>query len=185
MLSSDVAAGARDKALNSLFDLSATWFDAGQRLTGLYASASREAVHQGSRQLAGFGHGQIDSLTQFPAALWLEAGARTARLFDASLAVAGETHRALLQAAEAQVHLFDETVASLSGRSRLVTPWESGLALATLRTTLEKIERTMHGTGKTSAEPLAMAGAEAHPIAGQLKENAPTTRPDGRGRTRS
>jgi len=185
MLSSDVAAGARDKALNSLFDLSATWFDAGQRLTGLYASASREAVHQGSRQLAGFGHGQIDSLTQFPAALWLEAGARTARLFDASLAVAGETHRALLQAAEAQVRLFDEVASSLAGRSTLGTPWESRFALAALRTTLQTAERTMHGMGAASTESLAMAGAEAHQISEKLKENALTTRPDGRGRTRS
>jgi hypothetical protein len=185
MLPSSLAAGAREKALNSLFDLSASWFDAGQRLTGIYASAGREAVHQGSRQLAGFGHGQVDSLTQFPAALWLEAGARWARLFDATLAVAGETHRELLQAAESQVRLFDEVVTALAGGSTLGTPWESRFALAALRTTLETAERTMHGMGTASAESLAMAGEEAHQISEQLNENAPRTRPDGRGRTRS
>lgn len=185
MLPTTLAAGAREKALNSLFDLSATWFDAGQRLTGIYAAAGREAVHQGSRQLSGFGHGQVDSLTQFPAALWLEAGARSARLFDATLVVAGETHRALLQAAEAQVHLFDEVASSLAGQTTFGTPWESRFALAALRTTLEAAERTMHGMGTATGESLAMAGAEAHRISEQLKENASTTRPDGRGRTRS
>jgi hypothetical protein len=43
----------------------------------------------------------------------------------------------------------------------------------------------MHGMGAASAESLAMAGAEAHQISEKLKENALTTRPDGRGRTRS
>lgn len=185
MLPSNLAAGTREKALNSLFDLSATWFDAGQRLTGIYAAAGREAVHQGSRQLDGFGHGQSDSLTQFPAALWLEAGARAARLFDASLVVAGETHRALLQAAEIQVRLFDEMVTSLSGQASLGTPWESRFALAALRITLEAAERTMHGMGSATAESLAMAETEAYRISEQLRENASTTRPDGRGRTRS
>ena len=132
-------------------------------------------MHQGSRQLAGFGHGQVDSLTQFPATLWLEAGARSARLLDATLAVAGETHRALLQATEAQVCLFDEVVSSLAGQTALGTPWESRFALAALRTTLETAERTMHAMGTASAESLALAGAEAHQISEHLKENAPTT----------
>ena len=112
-------------------------------------------------------------------------GARSAHLFDATLVVAGEMHRALLQAAEAQVHLFDEVVSSLAGRASLGTPWESRFALAALRPPLETAERTLHGMGTASAESLAVAGAEAHPICASLKENAPTTRPNGRGRTRS
>ena len=185
MSPSNFAAGAREKALNSLFDLSATWFDASQRLTGIYASAGRETVHQASRQLAGFGHGQVDSLTHFPAALWLEAGARSARLFDASLVVVAESHRALLQASETQIRLFDEVVSSLAGQAMLGTPWESRVALSALRTTLETAERTMHGMGSATAESLAMAEAGAHRISEQLKENASTTRPDGRGRTKN
>ncbi len=184
-LTPELAAQTRESTLNNLLGLSSTWFSASQRLTDLYSAASRDALHIGSKQVAQFGHGQLDSLTAFPASLWLESSARTTRLLDTAYEILGEAHKPLIQAAEAQVRTFDQIVFASINRAAKNSPWEGEIALSAMRSTLESAEQTLHGMSAAAIETVELAEKEAHQIAENLKENRPTTRPNGRGRTTS
>lgn len=184
-LSPELVAQTREQTLNNLLGLSSTCFSASQRLSDLFSAAGRDALHLGSKQFAQFGHGQLDSLTSFPAVLWLENSARTSRLLDSAYEILGETHKSLIQSAEAQVQAFDQIVFATINRAAKNSPWEGEIALAAMRTTLETAERTLHGMSAAAVETVDLAENEVHQIAENLTENKQTTRPNGRGRTTS
>lgn len=179
----ELVAQTRESTLNNLLGLSTTCFAASQRLTDLFSAASRDALHIGSKQVAQFGHGQLDSLTTFPAALWLENSARTTKLLDAAYEILGEAHKSLITSAEAQVRAFDQIVFATINRAAKNSPWEAEVALTAMRTTLESAEQTLHGMSAAAIETVELAENEVHQVAENLKENRPGTRPNGRGRT--
>ena len=184
-LSQNEIAQTREHTLNNLLGFSAACFAASQRLTDLFSAAGRDALHLGSKQFAQFGHGQLDSLTNFPSILWLENSVRSTKLLDAAHEILGEAHKSLIQSAEAQVRVFDEIVFATINRAAKSSPWEGEIALAALRTTLESAEKTLHGISAAAIETVDLAENEVHQIAENLTENKPTTRPNGRGRTTS
>ena len=183
--SPEQVAQTRERTLNNLLGLSATCFSASQRLSDLFSAASRDALHLGSKQFAQFGHGQLDSLTGFPAILWLENSVRTTRLLDSAYEILGETHKSLIQSAEAQVRAFDEIVFATIHRAARNSPWEGEIALAAMRTTLETAEQTLHGMSAAAIETVDLAENQVHQISENLTENGTTTRPNRRGRTTS
>lgn len=168
-----------------LFDLASLWLKAGNRLAGFYSVSGRDAADPDSRWPATFSDDRLDLLARSPAALWLEVGARAAQNIDAAVALAAGTQRALLQAAETQVRLFDDLVIALAGRATAGTPWESRFALNALRLTLEAAEHTMRGMDNAGSEALAVAEAEARLVSEELAENSTRTRPARRGRRTS
>ncbi len=182
-LTSELVAQTRESTLNNLIGLSSTCFAASQHLTDLFSAASRDALHIGSKQVAQFGHGQLDSLTAFPASLWLENSARTTKLLDAAYEIFGEAHKSLILSAEAQVRAFDQIVFATLNRAAKNSPWEGEVALKAMRTTLETAEQTLHGMSAAAIETVELAENEVHQMAESMKENKPTTRPNGRGRT--
>ena len=104
---------SRDRSLNHLLGLSGACLEAGQRLSDLLAAVSREALQQGGRQLAQFGHGQVESLAGLPFSLWLEHHQRSQRFVDAAWAILGDSRRQWLENAEAQVRLLDQLALAL------------------------------------------------------------------------
>lgn len=184
-LTPEQVAQTRESTLKNLLGLSSTCFATSQRLTDLFSAASRDALHIGSKQVAQFGHGQLDSLTAFPASLWLENSARTTKLLDAAYEILGEAHKSLIQSTEAQVRAFDQIVFATLNRAAKNSPWEGEIALEAMRTTLESAEQTLHGMSAAAIETVELAADEMHQVAESIKENKPTTRPNGRGRTTS
>lgn len=175
-LSSYEIARSREHALNNLLDLSAACIDAGQRFSELISSNSREAVHHGSRHFAQVGHGQLESLTQFPTTVWLEGAARSSRLLDGALAIVGETHKAMIRNAEAQVRMLDELVFATINRATKTSPWEAEFALHAMKASLQGAEQTLHGLSEAAIETVTLAEHEIHETAEILAPSAPASR---------
>lgn len=175
-LTADEIAESRDKALNHLLRLTESCFDAGHRLTELFASLGRETIHHGSWHCALFGHGQIDSLTQFPATLWLENTARASRVINGTLVVLGETQKALIRNTEAQVREFDRLAMSTIARARRSSPWEGEIVLRAIKASLETAESGLHGISAAAIDSLDIAETAAGPLAvqpaGELAEKS-------------
>jgi len=112
LLTAEQIAQARDHTLANLTALSSAWSEASQRFSSLLTSASQDAVHQGSKHAALFAHSQLESITHFPTTVWLENSGWQNRLLDHSRAIFGETHKALIQGAEAQIRVVDGLVFS-------------------------------------------------------------------------
>ncbi|MBS1140262.1 MAG: hypothetical protein H6R13_1715 [Proteobacteria bacterium] len=175
-LSAHEIAQSREHALSNLLGLSATCIDATRRLAELLSSSSREAIHHGSKHLALFGHGQLESMTQFPATAWLENTARASRLLDSSLDILGETQKAMIRSAEAQVRVFDEMVFAVINRASKSSPWEAEIALKAMKTTLQGAEQTLHNMSDAAIETVALAEHEAHQVVETLTESKPAVR---------
>lgn len=101
---------AHQHTLNNWLGLPTACLDAGQRISSLLAAASRESLLDTGRHITRLTRGEIDGITNLPAALWLNHSARSIKLLDEAFATLGETHKFLIQSAEAQVAAFDEIV---------------------------------------------------------------------------
>lgn len=166
-------ANSRNHTLNNLLGLSDACLEAGQRVSQLLSSVSREALHHGSRQWAQLGHGQWETASQFPAAIWLEGTSRHSQLLDQWLTIFSEAQKSLIRNAEAQVRVFDEIVFATIRHSEKSSPWEAGIALNALKTTLSAAESTLRGVSAAAIETVEIAEQEAHQIAGSLAESKP------------
>lgn len=175
-LSAQDIALSRDRTLNNLLGLSTACFDAGQRLAELVSTGSREAIQQGSRHWSQFGHGQLESASQLPTTLWLEQSSRASRLLDAAFEILGETHKAMIRSAEAQVRVFDEIVFTTLDRAHKTSPWEAEIAIGALRTTLQAAESTLHDVSAAAIETVEVAEQESHQLSQNLAESKPARR---------
>lgn len=156
-LSAQQIADSRDHTLNNLLGLSAACLEAGQRFSELLSTAGRDALHHGSKHLALFGHGQLESMTQLPTTLWLEQSVRHSKLLDTAFGILGETQKTLLQTAEAQVRVFDEIAFATINRAARSSPWEGEIALTALRSTLENAEKALHEINVAAIESVGQA----------------------------
>jgi hypothetical protein len=175
-LSSHEIARSREHALNNLLDLSAACIDAGQRFSELISTNSREAVHHGSRHFTQAGHGQFETMTQFPTAVWLESAARTSRLLNGALTIVGETHKAMIRNAESQVRMLDEIVFATINRATKTSPWEAEFALHAMKTSLLGAEQTLHGISEAAIETVTLAENEIHQTTEIIAPSAPAPR---------
>lgn len=174
-LSAQEVAQSRQHALNNLIGLSAACIEATRRLTELISSSSREALQQGSQHFAALGDGQIDSMVQFPASAWLGNTARASRLLDNSLEILGETQKAMIRSAEAQVRVFDEMVFAVINRATKSSPWEAEIALRAMKTTLQGAEQTLHSMSDAAIETVALAEHEAHQVVETMADSKAVT----------
>ena len=156
---------SRDRTLNNLLGLSLAGIAASQRWSSLFSGASQDALHYGSKSLTQFAHGQLESMTQFPATFWLECSIRNRRLLDHVHEILGEAYQAIIQSSEAQIHLFDEIIFSSFRRAAKSGRWEGETALNIVHDTL-------------AAESFAIAQPEGPLIAESLSPNkSPRRRP--------
>ncbi|MDP2880152.1 MAG: hypothetical protein Q8N89_01045 [Azonexus sp.] len=175
-LSSHEIARSREHALNNLLDLSAACIDAGQRFSELISSNSREAVHHGSRHFAQLGHGQLETMTQFPTTVWLDSAARASRVLDGALEIMGQTHKVMIRNAESQVRMLDEMVFATINRATKTSPWEAELVLQAMKTSLQSAEQTLHGISEAVIETVTLAEKEIHPATEIMAASAPAPR---------
>lgn len=175
-LSAQEIALSREHALSNFIGFSEACIEATRRLSELLSTSCREAIQHGSKHFALFGHGQLESMTQFPASAWLEQTARASRLLDSSLEILGETQKAMIRSAEAQVQVFDEMVFAVINRTSKTSPWEAAIALSAMRTTLEGAEQTLHSMSEAAIETVELAEYEAHQVVETLAESKPATR---------
>lgn len=158
LLSAHEIAHSREHALNNLLGLSAACIEAGQQLSEIIAATGRDALHHGSKHWAQFGHGQIESLAQFPATAWLENSSRTSRLLDNALAILGHTHKAMIRNAEAQVRVFDELTFATINRLARSSPWEIEIGLQAMKATLQAAESGLHDISTAAIDSVELAG---------------------------
>ena len=78
VLTAQEIVNTRNHTLNNLLGLSGACLEASQRLSQLLTASTREALQHGSRQWSQLGHGQWETASQFPTALWLEHSSRRA-----------------------------------------------------------------------------------------------------------
>jgi hypothetical protein len=176
---------AHQHTLNNWLGLSTACLDAGQRISSLLATASRESLLDTGRHIARFTKGEFDGLANLPAALWLNHSARSIKLLDEAFATLGETHKFLIQSAEAQVAAFDEIVFGTIDRSAKYSPWEIEIAFKAMHDTLESAEITLHQIGEAATQTVDLAEQEVHQISASLTENSGEPKPAKRGRKTS
>lgn len=167
-LSTEEIATSRQQAAGHALALMAAWMQAGQRLYALLSAASRDAVQHGNRQLAHLAHGQFEALNQQPALLWLDGSVRHSKLLDDACSILGEAHKALIQSAEAQIRVIDDTIFAGLRRASRLSPWEVAVVLRTWRTALESSEETLHGVSEAASETIDLAEREIHQVSASL-----------------
>ena len=172
-LSSQEIAQSREHALSNLLGWSAACIEASRRLTELLSAASRDALHHGNKHLTLLGDGQGEAMPQFPATAWLENTVRARRLLDSSLEILGETQKAMIRSAEAQIRVFDEMVFASINRASRTSPWEAVIALRTMKTTLQGAEETLHSMSDAAIQTLELAEHEAHQAVEALADSEP------------
>lgn len=162
---------SRDHTVLNFLELSSAYFEAGHRLSELMASASRETLQHNSRHFSLLGHGQLDSLIQFPATLWLEGSTRHSRLLDNACSILGEAQKALIQGAEAQVRVFDQIIFTSINRVAKTAPWEGEIALNTMRSAMQSAEQALHGISTAAVDSVELAEQEVHQMTASLSNN--------------
>lgn len=175
-LSAHEIAESREHALNNLLGLSQACIEAGQRLSQLLSSTSREAIHHGSKHWSLFGHSRQESVNQAPFTAWLENAARASRMLDSTLEIIGETHKAMIRSAENQVRVFDEIAFASINRAARSSPWEAEIALNAMKSTLQSAEQTLHGISVAAIETVDLAEREVHQAAATIAESKPAAR---------
>jgi hypothetical protein len=175
-LSSHEIARSREHALNNLLDFSAACIEAGQRFSELVSANGREAVHHGSRNFAQVSHGQLETLTQFPATVWLENSARASRLIDSTLEIIGEANKAMIRSTESHVRMIDEMIFAALNRVTRTSPWEAEFALHAMKNSLESAEQGLHGISEAAIKTVTLAEKEIHEAAGILAAGTPAPR---------
>lgn len=161
----------RDHTVDNLLELSSACFDAGHRLSELFASAGRETLQHGSKHFSQLGHGQLDTMTHFPTTLWLESSARQSRLLDNACAIISDAQKAMIQSTEAQVRVFDKIIFTSINRMAKTAPWEGEIALNTMRSAMQSAELALHGFSAAAVDTVELAEQEVHQITESLTDN--------------
>lgn len=175
-LSAEEIASSRLQSASHALALAAACMQAGHRLHELFSAASRDAVQHGTRQMAHFGHGQFESLSQLPAILWLESSVRHSRLVDDACSIFGEAHKALIESAEAQVRIIDDAIFAGLRRASRLSPCEVAVTLQAWRTATESSEQTLPGVSEAASETIDLAEREVHQISAPLPPRQPASR---------
>ena len=184
-LSSHEIARSREHALNNLLDFSAACIEAGQRFSELVSANGREAVHHGSRNFAQVSHGQLETLTQFPATVWLENSARASRLIDSTLEIIGEANKAMIRSTESHVRMVDEMIFAAIERVKNFSPREIEGGLETMNIALRSAEDTLHEASSRALNTLELSEQEFHQaalMAGQASAKKTTRAPSAKTR---
>lgn len=175
-LSAHEIASNREQAISNLLELSQACIQAGQRLADLLSDASREAIQNGTQQLAQLGQAPLEPIAPFQATAWQENNARAGRLLESTLEIFGDAQKAMIRSAEAQVRVFDQIVIATINRTAKTSPWEAEVALKAMKTSLETAEQTLHDMSEAAIETVELAGNEIHQVTTTLADTAPATR---------
>ena len=94
-LSAHEIAHSREHALSNFLSLSATYFNASQRLSELLSTAGREAIEYGGKQLSSLDQSRLASPPDITSTLWIDNATRAARMLEQALEIISEVHKAM------------------------------------------------------------------------------------------
>lgn len=164
----------REHALNNLLGVSSACLDASQRMSELFAERSRASLGRSSRHIEQISSGNYDPLAD--AIRFLGQGSTdSSQFFEQFFEILGNTHKAMIEAAEAQIHVFDEIVLASISRLSNFSPRESEMTFAAMRSTLEGAERTLHGMSNAAIQTVELAEQEIHQLSDSLADKGKTT----------
>lgn len=158
----------RDHAFHNFLGFSTACLDAGQRMTELMVDASRETLKQHEEQAS-----DITCVTT--ASPWLD-GARASHFLESVYEIAGDTHKAAINAAQAQMRAFDAAIIAGIEHTRRFSPWEAELALSAMRVTLEGAEHSMNDASQAALAAVDLVEKEVQQISESFTEDTPKAR---------
>ncbi len=171
LLSPHQIAQTREHALNNLLGVSTVCLDASQRLSELLFVSSRASLGRTSRYIEVMETGEFDLLTD-SINLMSNEKSESGQFVDQLFEILGNTHKALIQAAETQIRVFDEIVLASISRVSNFSPRETELAFNAMRSSLQGAEHTLHDMSSVAIQSVELAGKEMH----QLSEMSQQTK---------
>lgn len=148
----------RENTLSNLQSLSIACLDGGQRLNELLANTSRISLSQGGK-----------ALSQNDSGAFVEAGKRfwqdntlAPQFIDQVYEIFAETHKAMIEAAEAQIEVFDELVFASIERASNYSPQEAEIAFKAMHCTLQSAEQALHSMSDAAIQSVELSEQEIH-----------------------
>lgn len=159
---------AREHALNNLQGFYGACIDGSERMLALFANARSDTFNPNSFESyaldsAGFSTA-IDRLEA-----WQEK-VKATRLIDRIYEISGDTHKAMIEAAEVQLRIVDLMVFAAIERARKSCPWECEVALNAMRRAVESAEQNLHGIGQAAIQSVESVEQEIHQVSESLME---------------
>jgi len=162
-------AQTRDSALLNLLGLSSVCIDASQRMSDLMAEASRKRLDHGSQHLDVLMRGEFDSIAAVGKSYLLDQVQAT-QFVDQIYEIVSNTHKAMIETAEAQIRIFDEIVFAGIDRAKNFSPWEAEIALGAMRSTLVSAESTLRGMSTAAIQTVELAEQEVRQFSESFAE---------------
>jgi hypothetical protein len=161
----------RELALNNLHGISLACLDASQRMSDLFSARSRAGLKHRSRQMEVINGVDFDPLADTISLIWSDK-TESSQFVEQYFQILGDTHKAMIEAAEAQVRIFDEVVLANISRVSNFSPRETEVAFDAMRSTLKDAERTLHNMGSAAIQTVEFTEQEIHLLADSLADTS-------------
>lgn len=174
LLSPHQIAQTREHALNNLLGVSSACLDASQRMSELLIVSSRANLGRTSRHIEAMRTGEFDLLTDSISLMMSNDKSESTQFVDQLFEILGNTHKALIKAAEAQIRVFDEIVLASISRASNFSPRETEMAFNAMRSSLEGAEHTLHSMSSIAIQTVEIAEQEMHQFSDMSKQTKKT-----------
>lgn len=174
LLSPHKIARTREQVLNNLLGVSSACLDASQCMSDLLAAGGRTYLNRSNRHLEVISSGKFDPLADSIRLMWNDR-TESSQFIEQFFNILGNTHKAMIEAAEAQVHVFDEIVMLSISRVSNFSPRETEIAFAAMQSSLEGAERALHGMSSVAIQTVELAEQELHQLSDSLADESKTT----------
>jgi hypothetical protein len=162
----------RELALNNLHGISLACLDASQRMSDLFSARSRAGLKHRSRQMEVINGVDFDPLADTIRLMSNDEKTESSQFVEQYFQILGDTHKAMIEAAEAQVRIFDEVILANISRISNFSPRETEVAFDAMRTTLEDAERTLHNMSTVAIQTVGFAEQEIHQLSDSLADSS-------------
>ncbi len=171
LLSPHKIAQTREHALNNPLGWSSACLDASQRMSELLSAGGRASLSRSRRHMDAVSSGEFDPLADSIRLMWHDK-TESGQFLDEFFEMLGATHKAMIEAAEAQVRLFDEIALASIERVSNFSPRETEMAFDTMRTSLAGAERALHGMSSVAIQTVELAEQEIHQLSDNLADKS-------------
>lgn len=176
-LTSSTVFRSRVHALHNLAELTAAQIDIVERVSDLVASTTRASFDRiGQKGFAAFTPNTSDSSLEAPIAV---------QFIDQMFEITGDSQKALIKTAEAQIHMVDEMIFAAIERVKNFSPREIEGGLETMNIALRSAEDTLHEASSRALNTLELSEQEFHQaalMAGQASAKKTTRAPSAKTR---
>ncbi len=156
---------SREQTLNNLHSFSSACLDSSQRFSDLLAESGRSSL----KNLEAFSLPEANLPSEAGINFWRE-NTLSPKFIDEFFEIIADTHKAMIEAAEAQIQMFDEIVFASIDQATHYSPWEAEIGFKAMRDTLQSAEQTLHNMSTASIQTLSLTEQEMHKVAEILAE---------------